>query len=314
MVDIMRAGIREFVPIPLDTGLLAEAIGRVTEIVQRKPLTSHSTDAVYSFLPAKPGDGTSTVALNTSFAIVRHFQARTLIMDLDLNLGMVSFLLKITSGRSVLDAAGFADNLDETVWNDLISERAGLDVLCSGRLDPGSVLDPSRAEDVVHFARRAYATICLDFSGNMEPYSIELLRQSKEVFVVCTPEVPSLHFARAKMEFLRQTGLEDRVSVIMNRSERKNLCSIQDAEKLLGARVRFSFMNDPKNVGKAMSAGSGVDPKSDLGRQFEAFAKCLTSGTAGAQDAAAVPAPKKRFIEYFAVVPSAYHADSEKRR
>ena len=93
LVEIMRVGVREFVTIPLDLLKLDEAIGRVTEVLARKPLAFASTDAVFSFLPAKPGDGTSTIAVNVSSAIAQRSGHRTLIADFDLNVGMVSFLL-----------------------------------------------------------------------------------------------------------------------------------------------------------------------------------------------------------------------------
>jgi pilus assembly protein CpaE len=310
----MRAGIREFVPMPIDVRRLAEALGTVSEILSRKPLAFHSTDAVYSFLPAKPGDGTSTVVLNTGCCLARRASQRTLIVDFDLNLGMVSFLLKITHGHSVLDAVRLADQLDEEVWNGLVTKRENVDVLCSGRLSPGNTLDPAKAEDVLHFAKRFYSTICLDFSGNLEPYSIKLLHQSKEIFVVCTSDVPSLHFARAKIQFLREAGLEDRVSVLMNRSERRNLFSTKDSEKLLGTSVRFTFSNDARRISHAMRAGTSIDPRCELGRQFEAFAKSLAGEAPDAAKGAVPDSPRKRFIEYFAVVPSTYHVDSAKRR
>jgi pilus assembly protein CpaE len=315
LVEIMRVGVREFLPLPLEPVPLAEALGRITEIIQRKPLTLQSTDAVFSFLPAKPGEGASTVALNVSSAVARNSATRTLLADFDLNLGMVSFLLQITNGRSVLDAVEVADNLDDTVWNNLVTKREGLDVLCSGRLNPENTLDPSKVEEVLHFARRTYGTICLDLPGNMEPYSMELLRQSKEVFVVSTLEIPSLHSARAKIESLRQAGFEDRASVLVNRSERRSgFFHKEELENLLGTRVRFSFMNDPKRVSHAMTTAACVDPKSDLGRQFETFSRSLVSLASGAQAHAYEKPVKRRFVEYFAIVPSSNHGDSEKRR
>jgi pilus assembly protein CpaE len=314
LLDIMRAGIREFIPVPVESRRLTEALATVSEVLSRKPLAFHATDSVYSFLPAKPGDGTSTVVLNTGCWLARRPNHRTLIADFDLNLGMVSFLLKITHGHSVLDAVRLADRLDEDVWNGLITKREELDVLCSGRLSPGNTLDSSRVEDVLHFAKRFYSTICLDFSGNMEPYCIKLLHQSKEIFVVCTADVPSLHFARAKIQFLREAGLEERLSVLLNRSERRNLFSTKDAEKLLGIPVRFTFTSDARRVSSAMRAGTCIDPKCELGRQFEVFAKSLTGEPQDLASGATPEAHKKRFIEYFAVVPSTYHVDSVKRR
>jgi hypothetical protein len=49
-----------------------------------------------------------------------------------------------------------------------------------------------------------------------------------------------------------------------------------------------------------MTAGRWVEPGSELGRQFTALAQTMLEP----KTAAAAPEPKKRFIEFFSVVPS----------
>jgi len=309
LMEGMQAGIREFLPLPIDNRRLNETMCRILEILERKPLTFKSTDAVFSFLPAKPGDGASTVAVNVCSAIARRSQGKTLLADFDLNLGMVSFLLKVTNGRSVLDALSVIDNMDDALWGNIVLKRDNMDVLCSGRLEPTNEIDLSPAEKVLQFARRAYTTVCLDLSGNMEPFTLALLNQSKEIFVVCTTDLPSLHFARAKAQFLRESGYSDRSSVVINRSQLRNPFSIGELEKVLGLRVRFSLPNDPRCVSDAMCEGTPVKSKSGLGRQFDTFAESLIG-----MEAAPSRANKRRFIDFFAIDPSGYDAATQKRR
>jgi pilus assembly protein CpaE len=300
LIESMKAGIREFLTLPLKPDRVNEAMCRIIEVLERKPLAFKSTDAVFSFLPAKPGDGASTVALNVCAAIARRSDGETLLADFDLNLGMVSFLLKITNGHSVLDALNMADRMDSGIWDNLVLQRDKMDVLCSGRLEPRNEVDLSPADKLLHFARRCYSTICLDLSGNMEPFSMGLLGQSREIFIVCTPDIPSLHFARSKAQFLRESGFGDHTSVVLNRTGLNRHFSTGEIEKLVGLPVRFSLPNDPKCVSSAMADGTSVNPKSGLGGQFGRFADSMVQTDAG-------PAPatrKRRFIEYFALVPS----------
>jgi pilus assembly protein CpaE len=310
LVESMQVGIREFLSLPLDADRLYEAVCRITDVLERKPLAFKSTDAVFGFLPAKPGDGASTVAVNVSSAIARRSPGNTLLADFDLNLGMVAFLLKITNGHSILDAIDVADRMDDALWNNLVLKRDSMDVLCSGRIESRTDVDPSLAEKVLHFARRSYSSICIDLSGNMEPFSVSLLGQCREIFLVCTSDVPSLHFARAKIQFLRESGLLDRASVVINRSAILSSFSIDDMEKLLGLRIRLSLQNDPRRVSNAMRDGTYVDPKSGLGRQFETFAGSLV----GPESSSTTIRRKRRFIEHFAIVPSDHPASEKKRR
>ncbi len=300
LMESMQAGIREVLSLPLNSVRLKETVARIVEILERKPLTFKSTEAVFSFLPAKPGDGASTVTLNVASAIARHSRGKTLLADFDLNLGMVSFLLKVTNGHSVLEALNLVDRMDDTTWGNLVITRENLDVLCSGRLEPRNEVDLSPADQILHCARRAYDTICLDLSGNMEPFSLGLLDQSKEIFVVCTSDLPSLHFARAKAHFLRDSGYGGRSSLVINRSELVNPFSISELEKVVGLPVRFSLPNNPRGVSDAMRAGTYVNLRCNLGRQFEALAQNIVGG--GSDSAQATR--KRRFIDYFAIVAS----------
>jgi Flp pilus assembly CpaE family ATPase len=134
----------------------------------------------------------------------------------------------------------------------------------------------------------------------MEPFTVPLLSQSREIFVVCTPDIASLHFARTKAQFLRASGFGDRSSVLLNRSGMPSQFSVADLEKLVGLRIRFSLQNDPRCVSDAMRAGTSVNPKSVLGRQFDALAESIV----GIESHATPPSRKRRFIEYFAIVPS----------
>ncbi|MEI9814249.1 MAG: hypothetical protein WDO18_17095 [Acidobacteriota bacterium] len=216
---------------------------------------------------------------------------------------MVSFLLKITNGHSVLDALNLASCMEADLWNNLVIRRDHLDVLCSGRLEPRNDIDLSPADQVLHFARRAYSNICLDLSGNMEPFTMSLLRQSREIFVVCTSDVASLHFARAKAHFLKDAGLGDRASVLINRSGVLTHFSLSEVERVVGLPIRSSFQNDPRGVSQAMLAGTSVNPKSALGLKCTAFAQSI----AGTEKPSLPGKRRRRFVDYFAIVPSREH-------
>jgi Flp pilus assembly CpaE family ATPase len=156
LVESMQVEIRESLSMPLDLDRLNEAVYRITEVLERKPLAFRTTDGVFSFLPAKPGDGASTVALNVSSATARRSLGKTVLTDFGLNLGIVAFLLKMTNGHTVLDAIDVADRLDDALWDNLVLKRDGMDLLCSGRLEPRTEVDPSVAEKILHFSRLSY--------------------------------------------------------------------------------------------------------------------------------------------------------------
>ena len=69
LMETMRAGIREFLAPPFEAEAIRQALDRAEQVLEHKPAAIESTDAVFAFLPSKPGVGCSTIALNTSMML-----------------------------------------------------------------------------------------------------------------------------------------------------------------------------------------------------------------------------------------------------
>ena len=129
--------------------------------------------------------------------------------------------------------------------------------------------------ELLDFARRHYSVICADLSGNMEEFSVEIMRESKRIFLVSTPQMPALHLARKKLNFLKSQDLGDRVSLLLNRPESDKVVPIGEIEELVGVPVLTSFPNDYSSVRNALSAGKPLDRDSLLGARFGEMARLM---------------------------------------
>lgn len=300
LLEVMRAGIREFASLPFDRQTLTEGLMRLKDALDAKPPEIETSDQVFSFLPSKAGVGTSTIAMNTAKAISRLPETNTLLTDFDLNSGMLRFMLKLDNPYCVTDAAEHSLDMDESMWPTMVTTLENLDVLHAGKLNPDYRIEPNQIRHLLEFFRRNYRALCVDLSGNLEKYSLEIMHESRRVFLVCTPEITSLHLAREKYLYLKQLDLGERVSVLLNRCQKRSLITPQQIEQLLGLPVHMTFPNDYQGVQRALTEGRWVEPQSELGRQFTTLAQSMVEvrQTAGA----AVP-EKKRFLEFFSVVP-----------
>ena len=295
--ETMRAGVREFLAEPFERQAIVESLATVQSLVERKPVTMDATSDIFAFLPSKAGVGTSTLALNVSAAMARRPGTRIILSDFDLNSGMLRFMLKLQNEYSVIDAAEHALQIDENLWPQLVTTFDQLDVLHAGRVNPNLRIEGAQIRGLIGFMRRNYGALCFDLSGNLERYSLEIMQDCKRVLLVCTPEIPSLHLAREKLAFLRSLDLDNRVSVVLNRVQKKALFTKEQVEEILGVPVVRTFPNDYQGVNQALTQGTCIDPKSDLGQAFNQFAGDLL------ERRTASPLPKKgKFIEHFAVV------------
>lgn len=292
---MMRLGVREFISFPFESQSLIDCLKHTAARLAEKPVDYDSTTQIFSFLPSKAGVGASTLALNVAGALAREPKAHILLSDFDLNSGMMRFLLKLQNSYSVLDAVEHSAAMDEHLWPQLVTTIDKLDVLHAGQINPGLRIDPTQIRNLVSFMRRNYTSLCFDLSGNLERYSIEIMQESKHVLLVCTPEIPSLHLAREKLQYLRSVDLEPRTMVLLNRMSKKPLFTASQVAEIVGVPVVASLANDYVGINQATASGAFVEPKSDLGKQIAQLAARLIE--------ARMPAfgNKKKFIEKFSV-------------
>jgi len=311
LLEAMRAGIRECLAMPFDRGELAEAASRISSAVRDLPALLEVTEHVYAFLPSKQGVGTSTVAMNTAIALGRRKMGEVLLLDMDLSSGIIGFMLKLSNAHCIVDAAENAHSLDESIWDQIVCKKAGIDIVHTGRLNPDFRIDAQQIRYILDFARRNYKTVCVDISGNLEKYSIEVMHEAKTIFMVVTSEIPSLHLAREKLGFLQRLDLADRVKILLNRHHKKSLVSPSQIEGLLGVPIAFTFQNDYQGVHAALQDGRAVEPNSELGKQFQILADSIL----GLKEEDAGTAPqKKRVAEFFSILPPRVPATGGGRR
>lgn len=275
LLQLLRQGIREYLPFPFSPAELQSAISRTLAAHAAPPIAAASPARVFSFLPAKVGDGATTVALHTAAAMTRIAPSPVLLADLDLGSGIVGFLLRLTAKHSMAEALAFALELDDALWRELTHKWRTLQVLPAGPLTPSPQLPAEGVHNLLEFARPRYGAICLDLSGNLEDYSWDAMQESTDIFLVLTEEPQSLHLAKAKVEHLAYAMLLDRVSVILNRVNPMHEGGKQRVEDLLGLPVAALLPDDPDSLDDAVVNGSVVAPACPLGRQSAAFAREL---------------------------------------
>ena len=307
LMEIMRAGIREYLAAPFERRCVTECLKRVNENLSRRPVAVQASELLYSFLPAKPGVGATTLAINSCIAASQNPDATALLMDFDLNCGMIRFMLKLESTYSILDAAEHAQKMDENLWPQIVTKCGRLDVVHAGVLNPEIRIENIQIQHLLDYARRNYKVVCADLSGNLEKYSMEIMHESRKIFVVCTPEIASLHLAREKLQYLQRMDLGDRACVLLNRYVKKSSVTPAEVEQIIGAPVEIAFPNDYTRVNRAIHEGKGVDLASELGKCYAELGAYMLQKKLTAPEAS-----RRRFVEYFNITPARFSLERSK--
>jgi pilus assembly protein CpaE len=291
--ELMHLGVRDHLIPPFHGPALAEALAGTRRRLETHPIPRLREADIYSFLPAKPGVGTSTIAVSASCAAAENLGLKTLLLDCDLAAGAIKFLLRLGNTASLIDAVSHAGNLDEDLWAQMIGKWDKLEVLHAGLLDPPPDPDVPGLERVLALARDQYEVVCADLASSIDPFSIAIMRESRRIFLVTTPEIVPLHLAAARLRRLSELGLDDRVVLLLNRKTKGGI-SDEAVADAVGIPVSHSFPNEYIVVGKAIMEAAPVERRSPLGLSILDLAQSFAPHVDRKP-----PAGGRKFLEFF---------------
>ncbi|BDC50887.1 hypothetical protein F183_A32030 [Bryobacterales bacterium F-183] len=277
----LRAGASEFLHAPFDPQIQREAVTRLVRMRQGDAEAAQRREFAGNLIAVsstKPGSGSSTIAVQTAFALGRLTGSRVLLADFDLMGGALGFYLKLESRYSLIDAMIHAESLDPENWGSLAEPHGGIDIL-PAPIQPENVeIDNARLSYVLDSMRHSYDWIVVDLPMIFQRISMIAASQADRIFLVTTSELPSLHLARKSVALLEQIGLpKERVQMLVNRISRWDGIGTADLEKLFNCPVYASLPNDYFPLHRAISLGQPLGSDGDLGKAIDAFAAKLAN-------------------------------------
>jgi len=198
----------------------------------------------------KGGVGTTTVACSLASELRRRSAEAVLLADLDMNTGLVAFLMAVESQYSLMDAVSNSARLDRSLWQRLVVQSGeGVDVLCSPSL-AGSVELPEQMGQVLAAIKPLYRWIVLDL-GRVNSCAPGILAAADELVVITTTGIPALYEARRAIETLRSAGMGDRIRLTVNQIEPLDACSQRDMNTIFGIEVSATLPSSSRELHEA---------------------------------------------------------------
>jgi pilus assembly protein CpaE len=277
LVRSLRLGATEFLFAPFDEQVQKEVVARLRKMKQPEPAAEErEMGKVLAFSSAKPGSGASTLASQVALALRNRTSKRVLVLDFDLLGGSLGFYLKLDYTQSVLDALRNAHRLDPALWSEITVNSGGLDVMPAPEEPYDQPVDQGKLHDVLTYARLLYDWVIVDLPVIFERTSLMTTSEADRVYVITTPELPSLHLARKAVNLLRQLGLgKDRCFVVVNRSQRGGGIDPEGMEKIFNSPIHAMFPNDLWELNRIVTLGEPLDAGSELGKAVDGLAAQL---------------------------------------
>lgn len=212
---------------------------------------------VITVFSAKGGCGKSTLATNLAVTLAAG-DKRVCLVDLDLAFGDVAILLQLSPERTIAEAIGLADQIDETGFRALLTRyRPGLEVLLAPIKPAASEeVGPELITELLHLARADFDFIVVDTASALTGQMLAALDATHHYLLVTTPELPALKNLRVTLDtFDLLDYRRDARTVVLNRADSKVGLSMPDIQRALRVPID-AYIPSSRDV--PLSANKGV--------------------------------------------------------
>jgi pilus assembly protein CpaE len=316
LLDAMRAGLMEYAPRPVEVTNIREALERVV----RKRGWGVSMDGqrngkLLAFFSPKGGSGSTSVITNVGIELHRLTGRKTLLVDLDLELGEIASLLGVRPRFHFVDLVRNFHRMDADLLASYIERHdSGVHVL-SAPFEPeiGENVSGEQIARILGFLRKHYDYVLVDTSKSLAPPALAALQIADPIFLVTNMDVPSLRNLKRCLPTLDRVTAGDasRLRLVVNRFNPKSLVGLEDLEEALGIDVFWTLRNDYQTVIHSISVGEPLvlQGGSRYAGELKGLARNIVEGArAGASKKTKKGSLLGRLFSPFRASPSRSHA------
>jgi Flp pilus assembly CpaE family ATPase len=285
-LEMMREGAQDYI---VKSSCTAEVLVKAIQYAVLRS-SSHAAktgvDATaIGVIGAAGGVGTSTVACSLALELRSLTDQAVLLADLDVNAGLVSFLMNTKSEYTILDAATNVGRLDISFWEGMVAQGpGGLQIVGSPGLLGAAEADADKLRDVLAIVRAYYRWIVVDL-GRLTTLSMSLMDRVNELFLVTTTSLPALYEARRAVAALMKAGIEaDRLRLVVNQEKDPGGFNGAELSRMLGIPVYARLPDAGRELAEACAQGKFLPKTGDFREQIASLARRV----------AALPEPKQK--------------------
>jgi pilus assembly protein CpaE len=253
----MRAGAQEYLTRPIDNNEMAEAVKRLSEIGRRSVSGKKKTGKVVTVFSGKGGVGVTSLATNLAVSFAKNAKKRTVVVDLNLQMGDVGLQLDLRPEYTMAEALG-AGALDESRLKGLLARHESGVSLLSAPEDPveAEKITPSLLLEIFSLLKNMFDVIVVDAGHYFDSRVLEVLQLADIILVVSVLDVPTVRNVRRSLALFEQLGYSrNKVRLVVNRQQKKTKVTAEDLEETAEIEVYWQVPNDYKTLIAAIDAG-----------------------------------------------------------
>lgn len=283
LLNALRYGAREFFQQPINHEEVVAAFAKVSDrmLISGAKFDSRASGKIITVLGTKGGVGTTTVALNYAVGLkALHGDKDVALVDMNRMFGDIPLFLDLKSQFSWEELANNIERLDSVFLKKaLLSHSTGIYVAPPpAKLE--SAVQPEVIRKLLSAMRSTFDYIVIDTGVQINETCFKLFGISDEIFMVSILNLQCLVNVKRINDALMSNARVDpeKIKFIINRFDKKNYVTTQEAERISDKKIYFSISNDYANTMKAINEGRVIfdaAPKAKICKEYIELAAYL---------------------------------------
>ena len=278
IIEIMRAGAKEFVPIPIIKSEFFESVNKLlSEFNETKKTNNCKIISVFS---NKGGIGKTSLATNLALELSKITKENIALIDLNFQMGDITTFLDLKPSFNISYMLENLDKINETFLLSTLEryKKTSLYVLA----DPpyfkqADNIQPRQITKLFNTLKETFSYIIVDAEASFEGKNIAALDNSDLVLLVSVANLPALRNTQRCLELFEKLGYDkEKVKIIINRYMENDEIKEADIEKVLSKKIYWKIPNNYFAIMTAINKGipvSEINDSTNIARSYKDLAQ-----------------------------------------
>ncbi len=280
VIDIMKAGVKEFLPIPVIKKEFSEAF---TNLIKENEPVAKSKCKIISVFSNKGGIGKTSIATNLALELAKITGENVALIDLNFQTGDITTFLDLKPSFNISYMLENIDKINDTFLLSTLEryKRTGLYVLA----DPpyfklADNIKPQQITKLFETLKNTFSYIIVDAESGFDGKNIAALDNSDMILLVTVANLPALRNTQRCLELFDKLGYDrEKSKIVINRFMENDEIKEDDVEKVLSKDIFWKVPNNYFAIMSAINKGipvTEINSSTNVAQSYRELAKFIS--------------------------------------
>jgi len=280
IVEAMRMGAREFLPVPIIKNEFAYSMNKIFSEDKEKEKNKCKIISVFS---NKGGIGKTSLATNLALELAKITKENIALIDLNFQTGDITTFLDLKPSFNISYMLENIEKINETFLLSTLEryKRTSLYVLA----DPpyfkqAEDIKPAQITKLFNTLKDTFSYIVVDVEASFEGKNISALDNSDVILLVTVANLPALRNTQRCLELFDKLGYDkDKTKIVVNRYMENDEIKEDDVKKVLSHEIFWKVPNNYFAIMNAINKGipaSEINATTNVAQSYRELAKFMS--------------------------------------